>query len=132
LNGDHIQFWDLEPGQQPDARHLETCEQCRRQSEVFKFLRAQLDTLPRVEAPPFFAARMANLIGDRRPSFVFYFERMAAQLAPLLTLLILVTSFLVYSVSYDSAAQARLVLQEAAFPEISVENLIVPPPEEDR
>jgi hypothetical protein len=131
LNGNHIKFWELEPGEQPDSRHLETCEQCRRQAEVHGFLRMQLDALPRVEPPPFFAARVASLANERRPSFVFYFERIAAQLAPLLTVLILATSFLVYSVTYDSAPNARLVLEESAFPEVSVENLIAPPAEED-
>jgi hypothetical protein len=49
------------------------------------------------------------LIGDAKSSVIFYFERIAAQLAPLLTALILATSFLIYSVSQKEEAPTTLI-----------------------
>ncbi|RPI24729.1 MAG: hypothetical protein EHM61_16295 [Acidobacteria bacterium] len=137
MNSNHIRFWELSSGDEIDRQHLEICEECRRQSEVHRLLLIQLSRLPRIEAPPFFAARVQNLISEARPSLVYYFQRMAAQLAPLLTLLILVTSLLIHSVSNEqsgqpgSGGQAAVVLDESAFPEVSVENMIAMPPDLD-
>lgn len=130
MNNNHIRFWELASDEEIDRKHLDTCEECQRQAEIHRLLGMHLSRLPRLEAPPFFAARVQNLIGESRSSLVYYFERMAAQLVPLLTLLILATGFVVYAVNGQRAnqtaanGQAVQVLEESAFPEVSVENMI--------
>jgi len=131
LNTNHIRFWELASGEPFDREHLDTCEECQRQAEIHRLLGIQLSRLPRIEAPPFFAARIQNLIGESRSSLVYYFERMAAQLVPLLTLLVLATSVLLYTVNDQETSQittngqAVQVLEESAFPDVSVETMIV-------
>lgn len=130
MNTNHIRFWEIASEEEIDRKHLDTCEECQRQAEIHRLLGIQLSRLPRIEAPPFFAARVQNMIGEGRPSLVYYFERMAAQLVPLLTLLILATSVFLYRVNDQKSSQtvangqAVQVLEESAFPEVSVENMI--------
>jgi len=137
LNTNHIRFWEIASDEEIDREHLSTCEECQRQAEIHRLLGIQLSRLPRIEAPPFFAARMQNLIGESRSSLVYYFERMAAQLVPLLTILVLVTSVLIYTVHDQRTSQvpanlqAVQVLEESAFPEVSVESMITSPPDAD-
>ncbi|MFB3904642.1 MAG: hypothetical protein ACE15E_14425 [Acidobacteriota bacterium] len=137
MNTNHIRFWELASDEPIDREHLNTCEECQRQAEIHRLLNVQLSRLPRIEAPPFFAARVQNLIGESRSSLVYYFERMAAQLVPLLTLLILATSVFIYTVHEQETSQistnlhAVQVLEESAFPEVSVENMIASPPDVD-
>ncbi len=130
MNTNHIRFWELASEEEIDREHLDTCEECQRQAEIHRLLGIQLSRLPRIEAPPFFAARLQNLIGEGRPSLVYYFERMAAQLVPLLTLLVLATSVFIYTVNDQKTSQtanygqAVQVLEDSAFPEVSVDNMI--------
>lgn len=137
MNTNHIRFWEIASDEEIDREHLSTCEECQRQAEIHRLLGIQLSRLPRIEAPPFFAARMQNLIGESRSSLVYYFERMAAQLVPLLTILVLVTSVLIYTVHDQRTSQvpanlqAVQVLEESAFPEVSVESMITSSPDAD-
>jgi hypothetical protein len=130
LNTNHIRFWEIASEEEIDRKHLDTCEECQRQAEIHRLLGIQLSRLPRIEAPPFFAARVQNLIGENRPSLVYYFERMAAQLVPLLTSLILATSAVLYRVNDQKYSQTQgnrqavQVLEDSAFPEVSVENML--------
>jgi hypothetical protein len=130
VNGNHIRFWEVESEAELDRKHLEVCDECQRQAEIYRLLVVQLSRLPRIEAPFFFASRVQNLISEARPSLVYYFQRTAAHLAPLLTLLIVVTSVLIHSISQEPNGQTvtsgnpAVVLEESAFPEVSVENMI--------
>jgi hypothetical protein len=137
LNTNHIRFWELASDEEVDREHLDTCEECQRQAEIHRLLGIHLSRLPRLEPPPFFAARMQNLIGESRSSLVYYFERMAAQLVPLLTILMLATSVFIYTVHDQGTSQtatrgqAMQVLEESASPEVSVENMIASFPDLD-
>lgn len=134
MNTKHIRFWELASDKEIDSEHLSACEECRRQAEIHRLLGIQLSRLPRIEAPAFFAARVQNLIGESRSSLVYYFERLAAQLVPLLTLLVLATSVVIYTINDQGATtnvQAVQVLEESAFPDVSVENMITAFPDVD-
>lgn len=131
MNSNHIRFWELASDDEIDREHLNTCEECQHQAEIHRLLGIHLSRLPRIEAPPFFAARVQNLIaGEGRSSLVYYFERMAAQLVPLLTVLVLATSVLIYTMNGQETSQiptngqAVQVLEESALPDVSVETMI--------
>ena len=127
MKNKHILFWELGADDPIDEAHLAECEECRRNFEANRLLSLQLRSVPQIVPPPFFAARLQSLAGESRRTLIYYFERMAAHLAPVLTLLIVATGFLIYSVSTPEAYQPALVLEEAAFPEISVENILGAP-----
>ena len=137
MNTNHIRFWEIASDEEIDREHLSTCEECQRQAEIHRLLGIHLSRLPRIEAPPFFAARMQNLIGESRSSLVYYFERIAAQLVPLLTILVLATGVFIYTVNDQKTSQvptnlqAMQVLEESASPEVSVENMIASFPDVD-
>ena len=122
MNGNHIEFWTLESDEQIDRRHLADCPECRRGLDLYRFLQFHLKNLPTIEASPFVPARVVGLIGEAKSSVIFYFERIAAQLAPLLTALILATSFLIYTVSKNEQSATALI--EAPFPEMTPESVI--------
>ena len=122
MNGKHIEFWNIESEEQVDRGHLADCPECRRKLDLYRFLMLHLKNVPTIQAPPFFPARVQALIGEAKTSVIFYFERIAAQLAPLLTALILATSFLIYSVSQKEEAPTTLI--EAYSPDMTPETVI--------
>ena len=122
MNGNHIEFWTLETEDQIDRRHLADCPECQRKLELYRFLRLHSKNVPILQAPPFFAARVQALIGEARTSVIVYFERIAGRLAPLLTAVILATSFLIYTVSKKE--EARMTVIEAYSPDMTPENVI--------
>jgi hypothetical protein len=127
VNGNHIEFWTLESEDQADQRHLRACPACQRQLELYRFVQQQVRNVPTIAAPPFFATRVQAALGEARSSVIFYFERIAAHLAPLLTALILATSFLVYSVTRNERIQVQATqtpLLEASFPDMTVESVL--------
>jgi len=89
----HIDFSNWNPGQQLDNAHLESCVFCRQNLELSHFLKFQVDQVPHIEAPPFFAVRLANLVRRSRESsgsFWSLVEISARRLIPGFSALILV------------------------------------------
>lgn len=89
----HIDFSSWEPGGTLDKEHLKSCAFCRENLELARFLKFQVDQLPRIEAPPFFATRVANLISQTKEipgSFWRLVELAARRLIPVFATLILV------------------------------------------
>ena len=89
----HIDFASWEPGGALDEAHLKSCAACRENLELARFLKFQVDQIPHIEAPPFFAARVANLVGrtpENSGSFWSLVELSARRLIPAFAALILV------------------------------------------
>lgn len=106
----HIAWESWEPGDPLDEEHLAQCEQCQTDYALARFLHFQAVSAPTIEAPPFFAARVANLATAEIAAPIWRFvERAARQLIPVFALLLLATSFLIYrswqplTVTYDTA-----------------------------
>ena len=93
MGGKHIDFSNWNPGQQLDNAHLESCVLCRQNLELSHFLKFQVDQVPHIEAPSFFAVRLGNLIRRSHESSVSFWslvEISARRLIPGFSALILV------------------------------------------
>lgn len=92
----HIDFSVWEPGEALDQEHLEACEQCREAWKADQFIRLQARQAPRLEPPPFFASRVIYRARETSAPLLLMIQRMAQRLVLVLSLLVIVTSFLVY------------------------------------
>ncbi len=89
----HIDFSSWESGGPLDQEHLKSCASCRETLELARFLKFQVDQAPRIEAPPFFATRVANIVSQTQEvpgSFWRLVELSARRLIPAFAALILV------------------------------------------
>lgn len=124
---EHIRFEKLELDEMPDEAHLAQCEACRATWEAVRFLRLQLQAVPRIDAPPFFAARVARRAQDVRPSFVFLFERAARRLVPVFLGLVLVISLLLTNLLPSGSSPAprfEVLFQQPSQPDVSMEYVV--------
>lgn len=64
-------------------------------------------TAPEIEVPPFFSARVAALVKSERTPVLFYFERAARQLVPVLLALVLTTGLAFYTLFQGPAEEFR-------------------------
>lgn len=121
----HIPFFELEEEDSIDRAHLDRCEECRKNEQIFRFLRFQARTVPWIDAPPFFAAGVANRMERKTPVFAFLLERAARRLIPVFVSLILLTSVLLFRLQPESADLRSEVLFEPSPPEqISMEYVV--------
>lgn len=119
MNDKHIDFSNLERGDSVDREHLIACRECRDQHGVWRLIRDQAGQAPTIEAPPFFASRVARLAVSESESgqpafFLLTFERAARQLLPVFMALILVVCFLGYQ-SRPARMEPALTDEELAF-----------------
>ena len=90
---EHIDFGNWEPGSPLDEGHLKSCATCRENLELARFLKSQIEQVPRLDAPPFFAARVSNLVKKTNPdstSFWSLVELASKRLIPAFTVLLLI------------------------------------------
>lgn len=88
----HIDFSEWEGTGGLDEEHLKVCSECRENLEVARFLESQLEQVPTLQVPPFFAARVSRLALDQRTapnSFWNLFEMNVRRLIPGFAALIL-------------------------------------------
>ena len=96
MGDEHIDFGDWEAGSPLDEKHLRSCATCRENLELARFLKSQVEQVPRLDAPPFFAARVSNLVKKTNPdstSFWLLVELTSKRLIPAFTVLLLVLFF---------------------------------------
>ena len=96
MDHEHIDFGDWEAGSPLDEEHLRSCATCRDNLELARFLKSQVEQVPRLDAPPFFAARVSNLVKKMSPdstSFWLLVELTSKRLIPAFTVLLLVLFF---------------------------------------
>ncbi|HSR49349.1 MAG TPA: hypothetical protein VLV83_00895 [Acidobacteriota bacterium] len=106
---EHIDFSKLEPDESFDRRHLEECSRCRADWEAYGVVRGLARQAPSIEAPPFFAARVARLAVSE-PSlagpFVMALQRAAQRLLPVFATLVLAISAGVLWTQQQSSSQS--------------------------
>ena len=94
---EHIDFGNWEAGSPLDEEHLRSCAACRENLELARFLKFQVEQVPRLEAPPFFAARVSNLVKKTNPgsttSFWLLVELTSKRLIPAFAVLLLILFF---------------------------------------
>jgi len=93
MGQEHIDFGNWEAGSPLDEEHLRSCATCRESLELARFLRSQVEQVPRLDAPPFFAARVSNLVKQTNPdsaSFWLLVELTAKRLIPAFAVLVLI------------------------------------------
>ena len=93
MGQEHIDFGNWEAGSPLDEEHLRSCATCRESLELARFLRSQVEQVPRLDAPPFFAARVFNLVKQTNPdsaSFWLLVELTAKRLIPAFAVLVLI------------------------------------------
>ena len=96
MGHEHIDFGDWEAGSPLDEEHLRSCAACRDNLELARFLKSQVEQVPRLDAPPFFAARVSNLVKKTSPDstpFWLLVELTSKRLIPALTVLLLTLFF---------------------------------------
>ena len=96
MGHEHIDFGDWEAGSPLDEEHLRSCATCRDDLELARFLKSQVEQVPRLDAPPFFAARVSNLVKKMSPdstSFWLLVELTSKRLIPAFTVLSLILFF---------------------------------------
>ena len=96
MGNEHIDFGDWETGSPLDEEHLRSCATCRDNLELARFLKSQVEQVPRLDAPPFFAARVSNLVKKTSPdstSFWLLVELTSKRLIPAFTVLLLILFF---------------------------------------
>ncbi len=96
MGHEHIDFGDWEAGSPLDEEHLRSCATCRDNLELARFLKSQVEQVPRLDAPPFFAARVSNLVKKMSPdstSFWLLVELTSKRLIPAFTVLLLILFF---------------------------------------
>jgi hypothetical protein len=101
---EHIDFGNWEAGSPLDEEHLRSCSACRENLELARFLKFQVEQVPRLDAPPFFAARVANLAKKTNPDstpFWSLVELTSKRLIPAFTVLLLILFF------FSSGTQVR-------------------------
>ena len=93
MGQEHIDFGNWEAGSRLDEEHLKSCASCRESLELARFLKSRIEQVPRLDAPPFFAARVSNLIKAANPdsaSFWLLVELTAKRLIPACAVLVLI------------------------------------------
>jgi hypothetical protein len=107
MSDHHILFENLEPDEPIDMVHLEACSKCRAEYRMRAFVSMASKAAPDIEVPPFFSARVTALIKSDRLPVLFYFERAARQLVPLLLALVLTTGLALYTFTQGPAVDLR-------------------------
>jgi predicted anti-sigma-YlaC factor YlaD len=120
----HIPFWKLEADDAIDQNHLEACGACRRNYDAARLLAYQTKYAPQVEAPPFFAARVARLAQETPVPILVYFQQVARRWVPVLSALIVATGFLIVSLTRSQSGLGIQALEESTPAEITLENLV--------
>ncbi len=124
---EHIPFAELDFDDEPDQSHLNSCEDCRKEWAVFRFLGFQVKSAPQIDPPPFFSQRLAHLAQTTEVSFAFFFQRVAQQLIPVFLVLVLATGFLLYKPTPVEPAMeyyAAVFFQEPVPEDLSVEDVV--------
>ncbi len=96
MGQEHIDFGNWEAGSPLDEEHLRSCATCRESLELARFLKSQVEQVPQLDAPPFFAARVSNLLKKTNPesaSFWLLVELTSKRLIPAFAVLVLILFF---------------------------------------
>ncbi len=104
MSEDHIRFFELEPEDSIDEMHVASCRRCQQDRRLFRLLRFQIASAPRIDPPPFFSARVTSQLKDRAPG-LFLFSRFARRLSPFFALLLLATGFLLFRASRETTVE---------------------------
>ncbi|HLV02011.1 MAG TPA: hypothetical protein VKZ59_12130 [Acidobacteriota bacterium] len=102
-----------------------------------RFLNFLTKSVPEAEVPPFFATRVAARVRSELPPLTWTLQRMAARMVPVLTVLVMAVTALIYRVgpqSYEAPFEALFVEESGSEEEITVDyvlGLLLEPPGED-
>ncbi|MDA2929754.1 hypothetical protein MYX84_07375 [Acidobacteria bacterium AH-259-O06] len=126
MSEDHIAFAELNFDDPVDQSHLKRCEECGKKWAVFRFLGFQVKSAPRIDAPPFFTQRVAQLAQSITVSFAFLLQRAAQQLIPAFIALILATSFLLYKLTEPESAEyySEILFEEPVQEDFTLEYVV--------
>ncbi len=93
----HIDFSGWEPDEALDEEHLALCAACREDHEAALLIRRQAAEVLRIDAPPFFAPRVARLALDQEQRPLSALIQMAARrMMPIFMALMLMVVSLAY------------------------------------
>ena len=126
MDKEHLSLEELDFEDPVDQSHLDECEDCRKRLEVFRFLGFQVKSAPRMEAPPFFAQRVARLAQEARTPFSLLLGRAARHMVPVFTALILATCLWLYQLpNGESAAySSELLFEQSQQLDVSLESVL--------
>ncbi len=126
MDKEHLSLEELDFDDPVDPSHLDECEDCRKRLNVFRFLGFQVKSVPRMEAPPFFAQRVARLAQEAKTPFSLLLGRAARQMVPVFTALILATGLWLYQLpNGESAAYySELLFEQSLQNDVSLESVL--------
>ncbi len=126
MRDSHIVFSKLEGNEAVDSSHLATCEECRRNWELFRFVRFQARATRGIDPPPFFSARVAHLARSERPSFLFLLERVARGVAVVFMTLMVLTVILLFRLERETQldVQSEALFESPPEVSLSLENVV--------
>ena len=126
MGQEHIDFGNWEAGSPLDEEHLRSCATCRASLELARFLKSQVEQVPRVDVPPFFAARVSNLVKQANPdsaSFWLLVELTSKRLIPAFAVLVLILFFFTSETRFDQPSHDE-ELWAALFAEPEINELM--------
>ncbi|MDA2934995.1 hypothetical protein MYX82_11730 [Acidobacteria bacterium AH-259-D05] len=124
---EHIPFSQRDFDSTEDQSHVENCEMCRKRWSIFRFLGFQVKAAPQMDVPPFFAQRVTQLVRSTRLPFAFFFQRAAQQLIPVFLVLVLATSFLLYTMIRPESTEelySELFFDQALQEDLSLDYVV--------
>lgn len=108
----------------------------RSDEKLDQFLDFLTESVPEAEVPPFFATRVAAVVGKELPPLTWALQRMAARMVPVLGVLLVALTILVFRVgpgAYEAPSELLFVEEFETEEEITVAyvlGLLVDPGEE--
>ena len=94
---EHIVFSEIEREDAVDRRHLTHCSRCAREWTIYRLLRFQIRSTPRLEIPVTFASRMIGLIQTVEMPWALLLTLTARRLTPIFSALLLCLTFLLFT-----------------------------------
>lgn len=92
-----------------------------------QFIDFLTESVPEVEVPPFFATRVVARAGRELPPLTWILQRMAARMVPVLSVLVVAVTILIYRVgpgAYEAPSELLFVEESGSEEEITMEEVL--------